>query len=39
MTEYRAVFDADITFSSNFAFAYDRSQLNGSNIDFQTVAA
>lgn len=31
--------DGTITFSSNFAFAYDRTQLNGANIDFQTVAA
>lgn len=29
--------DAEITFNSNFAFAYDRATLNGSNVDFQTV--
>lgn len=31
--------DADITFNSQFAFAYDRANLNNSNMDFQTVAA
>lgn len=31
--------DAAITFSSDFAFAYTPDQLNGSTVDFQTVAA
>jgi hypothetical protein len=31
--------DGVIRFNSNFSFAYDRANLNGSNVDFQTVAA
>jgi hypothetical protein len=31
--------DAQITFNSLFAFAYNAGQLNGSTMDFQTVAA
>ena len=31
--------DATISFNSQFAFAYTSAQLNGSNVDFQTVAA